>query len=62
MIKQFGNNPEYTIHLFTNLSYWALPLCIYWWGPHDAVSGINFTISINVLCFGLEFEIWRWKK
>lgn len=61
MVIQWGKNPEYTAYAFVNLSYWALPLCIYWWGPHDVVTGIHFCISLKILCFGFEFEIWRWK-
>lgn len=59
---QWGDNPEYTIHLFTDLSYWALPLCVYWWGSNDSGTGIHFSISIKVLCLGLTFEIWRYKR
>lgn len=62
MLFQIGNNPEFTLYLFHNLRYWALPLYIYWWGPDDVTTGINFSISIKFLCFGFEFEIWRWNK
>lgn len=62
MQTQFGKNPEYTIYLFADLSYWALPLCVDWWGPHDAITGINFSLSIKILCFGFGFEIWKWRK
>ena len=62
MVKQFGDNPEYTVYLFTDLKYWALPLCVYWWGPHDATTGINFSFSIKFLCFGFQLEIWKWRK
>ena len=61
MIFQIRDNPEFTFYLFANRSYWALPLCIYWWGPEDVGTGIHFSISIKFLCFGFEFEIWKWK-
>ncbi|KKN77461.1 hypothetical protein LCGC14_0360200 [marine sediment metagenome] len=57
---QLGKNPEYTIWLVTDLSYWALPICIYWYGPHDHTTGIVFNISLKILCFGLTLEIWKW--
>jgi len=62
MVFQIGKNPEYTFYLFTNFNYWALPLCICWWGPNDTTTGINFSILIKILCFGFEFEIWKWRK
>jgi len=62
MVIQFGDNPEYTMYLFTDLKYWALPLTIYWQGFDGDPVGINFSITIKILCFGFEFEIWKWRK
>ncbi len=59
---QWGKDPEYTIHLLTDLSYWALPICIYWYGPHGCNIGIAFSVSLKILCFGVELEIWKWAE
>jgi len=59
---QWGKNPEYTVHLSSNLDCWALPLVIRWYRCRNYGAGSLFNISIELLCFGFEFEIWKWKK
>lgn len=59
---QWGKDPEYTIWLVMDLSYWALPMCIYWYRSHDHTTGMVFNISLKILCFGVELEIWKWVK
>ena len=62
MEYQFGKNPEFTIYLFTDFSYWALPVSIYWSDFSDDSAGKNLYFSLRILCFYLGLEIWKWKK
>ena len=59
---QFGKNPEFTVHLFMDLTYWALPVCILWCCPDDCGTGTHSGIGIKILCFNFELEIWKWKN
>jgi len=62
MEKQWGDNPEYTVSAWFDLSNWALPLGINWRYVDDILSNKCFNIQIMFLCFGFNFEIWRWNK
>lgn len=59
---QWGNNPEYTLYLFIDLKYWALPGCIYWYKLVNIRTAIASNITIRFLCFALQFDIWEWNK
>ncbi len=59
---QFGKNPEFTMHFFTDLTYWALPICVCWLYPDNCGSGIYSNINIKILCFNFMLEVWKWKK
>ena len=60
MTFQWGKNPEHTIDLFKNLTYWALPLCVYWWNYCDVKENKCFNLEIKFLCFGFSYERWVW--
>lgn len=57
---QFGKNPEVTIYLDTDFSYWALPVSIYWTNFSDETVGKNLFISLRILCLYFGLEIWKW--
>ena len=59
---QFGKNPEFTVYFFTDLTHWALPICILWCWPDDCGTGVHSSISVKILCFNFELEVWKWKK
>ena len=61
MEYHFGKNPEYTVHFFSDLTYWALPAVIYWSDFSDDVGG-NVYISVRILCFYFGLEIWKWDE
>lgn len=65
MEKHWGKNPEYAIYVYHNFNIWggriAFPFVLSWWNCKMA-DGWNFSIDLCFLCFGFEFEIWRWKK
>ncbi len=59
---QWGKNPEYTFYAYFQPRFLALPLqigCLFY---NDVKGNKNYSVSIHFLCFGIEFEIWRWKK
>lgn len=62
MTIQWGKNPEYTLYLYFQPRFLALPLQIGWWWITDAVGNKQYSQSLHFLCFGIEFEIWRWKE
>lgn len=68
---QWGNDPEYTIYLYKQSGFWALPFSVNW-VYHKNTSGkssilnikvkpyFNLSFSIYFLCFGFSFEMWRY--
>lgn len=61
MTFQIGKNPEYTIYLYLQPKFIALPLQIGWF-YYNAGDSKNYSVSLHFLCFGFEFEIWRYRK
>ena len=61
MIKQFGDNPEYTITTWYDLTNWKLPFGINWRWFTDVTNTKCFDIEFMFLCFGVQLEIW-WEK
>jgi len=72
---QVGKNPEYTLNLFSDLTFWALPLSVSWYhdrltkgepspfkGHTIPISGYTFYVIIKILCFGFSIECWEWKE
>lgn len=59
---QWGDNPEYTINIWTNWDRWALPLVISWNRFTDGICNKNCSLDIGFLCFGFNIEVWRWNK
>ena len=66
MVKQWGNNPEYTITICHNWAWHsgelALPIKLSWWNSVDAKDNKCNEIAITFLCFRFGLEIWRWNK
>ena len=62
MIIQFGENPEYTITTWYDFTNWKLPLGVNWRWFTDVANTKCFDIEFMFLCFGVQFEIWRWEK
>lgn len=58
---QWGKNPEYTFHYFHHWTKWCLPFEISW-NRYDGGAGVNNSWSVRFLCFGIMFEIWRYKE
>ena len=59
---QFGKNPEFTINLFNDLTFWALPVSIEWSSYYAVVRAKSYFITLKILCFSFNLEIWKWKK
>jgi hypothetical protein len=51
----WGENPEYTIHLWYDLSWWSLPLSIDW---NYSKKQFMF-VYIRLLCFGFGVKTWK---
>ena len=61
MTFQWGDNPEYAIEMWYDLTSWKLPLGINW--RRFVVNETkSFTFELMFLCFGIQFEIWRYRK
>ncbi len=48
------------INVWFDLTYWAIPFCIYWLKV-DCTTGFQKAFDFHFLCFGINFEYWRWK-
>jgi hypothetical protein len=53
---------ELEVHLYFDLTYWALPVAIYWLWDNDCHTGIQNSFSVKLLCFGITLEYWKWGK
>ena len=66
MVRQWGNNPEYSISMCSLHNWWsgelALPIKLSWWNIIDAAGNRNNEISITILCFRFSLEIWRYSR
>ena len=61
MTFQWGENLEYAIETWHDFTSWKLLFGINWrrWVVNKHK---NFNFEIMFLCFGIKFDIWRYKK
>jgi hypothetical protein len=62
MTFQWGSNPEYTIETWYDFTSWKLPFGVSWRWFTGVINASSFSIEFMFLCFGIQLEIWQWRK
>ena len=62
MTFQWGKNPDYTIETWHDFTNWKLPFGVNWRWFAGLTNSESFGIEFMFLCFGIQFEIWWWRK